>query len=322
MRPQRRVINWCCAEGDRARVARDGIRGVGPAGRCILFPCLVVAALSGSSFGPPARAESPADPTSSRAAREEAARAVPWQQLNPEQRRLTQSIISNAAIYRRLPTRVIDCDPEMFTFLLQHPEVIADVWRVMGISRVQLEKLSDGSYRGSDGAGTTGVVRFLSSNCRPDAQNTAVIFADGSYDGKPFVLPIKAQTIALLRSDAVQESNGRRYVTVRADVFIRVEQMAVELVARTVQPWVNATADRNLIETLTFFSNFSHTAERNPEGMQRLAARLTTIDEPTRRALVQLCYQTAGRYSYLERPGRAGEALLVQSDGVANALVK
>jgi hypothetical protein len=149
-----------------------------------------------------------------------------------------------------------------------------------------------------------------------------VIFADGAYEGKPFVLPLKAQTIALLRSEAVQERNGRRYVTVRADVFIRVEQMAIDLVARSVQPWVNATADRNLIETLTFFSNFSRTAERNPDGMQRLATRLTAIDEPTRRELVQLCYQTAGRYSLYEPRQAGGERLYVQTDSLPGVVLK
>ena len=46
-----------------------------------------------------------------------------------------------------MPTRVIDCDPEMFNFLLQHPEVVIDVWRVMGISQVALDKLQHLSTR-------------------------------------------------------------------------------------------------------------------------------------------------------------------------------
>jgi hypothetical protein len=267
--------------------------------------CSVVAAPQ------PVLAESGSDASSSQSAREEAARAIPWQRLGPEQKRLAQSIVNGAGIYRRLPTRVIDCDPAMFTFLVQHPEVIADVWRVMGISRIKVEKLQDGGYRCSDGAGTTGTVRFLTTEWGAEGRNTALIFADGAYDGKPFVVPLKAQTIALMRSEAVQERNGRRYVTVRADVFIRVEQMALDLVAKSVQPWVNATADRNLVETLTFFSNFSRTAEKNPNGMQRLASRLPTVDEPTRRELVQLCYETAGRYSWLEQPD-ADDVLIVE----------
>jgi hypothetical protein len=262
----------------------------------------------------PACADSGTDATSSRAARDEAIQAIPWQRLEPDERRLAQSIVKNAAIYRRLPTRVIDCDPQMFTFLVQHPEVIADVWRVMGISRARLDRLPNGAYRGSDGAGTTGTLRYLASEWGTEGKNTAVVMANGSYDGKPFVVPLKAQSILLMRTSAMQERNGRCYVTVRTDAFVNVEQMAVELVAKTVQPWVNATADRNLVETLTFLSNFSRTAEKNPDGMQRLALRLPSVDEPTRKELVQLCFRTAGRYSRADRPVWIGEALVAKHE--------
>ena len=73
--------------------------------------------------------------TSQRSAREEAIRAIPWKQIAEPQRRQLQSVIQNASMYRRLPTRMIDCDPDLFTFLLQHPEVVVDVWQMMGVRR-------------------------------------------------------------------------------------------------------------------------------------------------------------------------------------------
>jgi hypothetical protein len=261
------------------------------------------------------------DPTSSRAARDEAVRAIPWRQLDPEERRTAQFVIKNTSIYRRLPTRVIDCDPEMFNFLFQHPEVVIDVWRVMGISQVALEKLPGGAYRGSDGAGTNGVVRFLHTNFGANAQSVAVIFADGTYEGKPFVTPLKAQSILLLRSSAVREANGRHYITVRVDSFVRIDQMGVELVAKTVQPWISKIADRNFIETLSFVSNFSRTAEKNPQGMQRLATRLASLDEPTRNELVALCFRTAERYAARETGQTTNAALLAhRNESAANRL--
>ena len=72
------------------------------------------------------------------------------------------------------------------------------------------------------------------------------------------------------------------------------------------QPWINKSADQNVIETLTFVSNFSRTAERNPQGMQRLANRLNAIDEPTRNELVSLCFRTADRYSQRDATSRTG----------------
>ena len=226
--------------------------------------------------------------------------------MSPANRQLAQSVIRDASIYRRLPTRIIDCDPELFTFLIQHPEIVIDVWRVMGVSQVALNKGPDGIYHGTDGAGTTGTVRYLFSNWCPEAQNVAVVYADGAYSGAPFVVPLKAQSVMFVRSTAVRETNGRSYITVHVDSFVRVEQLGVEIVAKTVQPWISKTADQNLIETLTFVSNFSRTAEKNPQGMQRLAARLNGVDEPTRNQLVSLCFRTSERYSQRDQPTRTG----------------
>jgi hypothetical protein len=226
-------------------------------------------------------------------------------------------VVKNASIYRRLPSRVIDCDPEMFNFLFQHPEVVIDVWRVMGISQVSVEKLQGGRYRGTDGAGTNGTVEFLFSDWGAGARNVAVVLADGTYEGKPFLTPLKAQSVLLMRSSAVQETNGRHYVTVHLDSFVRIDQMGVELIAKTVQPWISKMADRNFIETLTFVSNFSRTAEKNPQGMQRLATRLPSIDEPTRNELVALCFRAAHRQARLSPANRTGATLLAQRENVA-----
>jgi hypothetical protein len=254
--------------------------------------------------------QSGSDATSSRAAREEAVRSVPWKLMSPANRQTAQSVISNTTIYRRLPTRIIDCDPDLFTFLLQRPEIVIDTWRVMGISQVALDRSPDGSYRGTDGAGTTGTVRYLFSNWGESAHNTAVVYAEGGYQGPPFPAALKAQSIMLVRSGAVRETNGRHYITVKIDSFVRVENLGIEIVAKTVQPWIAKTADQNLIETLTFVSNFSRTAEKNPQGMQRLASRLNTIDEPTRNELVTLCFRTAERYAQRDNATRTGAIAL------------
>jgi hypothetical protein len=290
------------ARGAEAQIARQGNRERRRGTRAVIrllvsvFPCLL---LVGTSV---ALAEPGADhvvlgATSDRAAHDEAVRAIPWKQLGDPQRRKLQSVVQNASMYRRLPTRVIDCDPDLFTFLLQHPEVVVDVWQMMGVSRVTLHQVADQSYQADDGAGTTGSVAYLFADWRPEAKNLAIVYADGAYDGKPFLKPLRAQSVILLRSGAVQETNGRNYVTVRVDSFVRIEQMGIELVAKTVQPWINKTADRNFIETLGFVSTFSQTAEKNPRGMQRLAAKLPTVDAPTRDELVQLCYRAAQRYA-------------------------
>jgi hypothetical protein len=92
--------------------------------------------------------------------------------------------------------------------------------------------------------------------------------------------------------------------------------MGIELVAKTVQPWINKTADQNFIETLSFISNFSRTAEKNPQGMQRLSTRLASVDEPTRHELVELCFRAAERYAHCEPATCTAGTLLAQRGNV------
>jgi hypothetical protein len=260
-------------------------------------------------------AASPADATSSSEARDDATHRIPWSRLPESQRRDVESVVKNPSIYRRLPTRVVDCDPDLFTFLLQRPDVVVNVWQLMGISQVSLERVSDQAFRGNDGAGTTGNVRYVYADWGPDARNLAVVYADGAYDGKPFLTPLRAQSVLLLQSGAVKETDGRRYVTVRVDSFVHIDKLGVELVAKTVQPWLTKTADDNFVQTVDFLSTFSRTAERNPQGMRRLAARLRGVDEPTRGELVRLCFQTSQRYADDDVPRAATPLVLAQQSG-------
>ena len=118
----------------------------------------------------------------------------------------------------------------------------------------------------------------------------------------------------LVRSSAVRETNGRHYITVKIDTFVHIENLGIEIIAKTVQPWIAKTADQNLIETLTFVSNFSRTAEKNPQGMKRLANRLDAVDEPTRNQLVTLCFRTAERYAQRDSGSRTGSTAAGRPD--------
>src|SRR5438105_3157187 len=89
-----------------------------------------------------ARAADPAagKATNSRAARDEAVQSIPMDKLSREMHSRVSAVINNTSVYRRLPTQSIDCDPELFEFLVQNPEVVVDIWRVMGITNMTLDR--------------------------------------------------------------------------------------------------------------------------------------------------------------------------------------
>ena len=135
----------------------------------------------------PAQAANPAQATSSRAAREDAARSIPWNKLDPEFKAQVSSTLEGTSLFRRLPVQVTECDPDLYLFLVRHPEVIVSIWEAMNISNVALQRTGDDTFRASDGAGTLCDVKFGYSD-----HETQVIYAEGTYEGPMFSQPIRA----------------------------------------------------------------------------------------------------------------------------------
>jgi len=245
-------------------------------------------------------AESPRRPsmqsTTSETARREATRAVPLEKMAPQYRRLVQQVITDSSLYRRLPTQMVDCDPELFTFLAQNPEMLVEMWQHMGISRVSLKRTSKNTFSLSDGAGTTGKLVLVEQQCDAQAQNRIVMYCAGAYEGKPFKRPVRAQCVLLLRSGSMKETNSRDYVACRLDSFVRIERTSVELFAKALHPWVGKTADANFTDTIAFISNLSRAAEQKPAMIQRLVNNLPRVTKQRQQALINIAHQCARKY--------------------------
>ena len=254
---------------------------------------LLVLSMSLSTAPTQAAERSSLEASSSKAIEEAAIRSIPWNQLSQQDRRVAQYIVRNKSVFRRMPTRVIRCRPEVFTLLAKRPEVISSVWNVMGVSQLQLTRLSENTFRASDQVGTQGSLRVLHANYGPEARNRVLVYAEGVYEAKPLPRPIKARSLLFLQSASTVESDGNTYVTARLDSFVHFDHTATDLVARTLSPLLNRTADHNFVETMRFVSTFSQTTEKNPSGVARLADRLQDIDPVVRDEIVSLCEKSA-----------------------------
>jgi hypothetical protein len=239
-----------------------------------------------------AGAASPNDATSSRAAREDAIRSIPFDRIDVPLREKVRATLAGATLYRRLPVQVTPCDPDMYLFLVRHPEVVVGIWEVMNISNVALERTGADTFRASDNAGTLCQVKYCYSD-----HETQIIYAEGAYNGPMFNRPVRARCVLILKSGYLQETDGRYYVTSRMDTFIEIDHTGVELLAKTLQMIIHRAADYNFVETAAFFATVSRTAEENPRGMQRLARKLVGV-EPTVRERFAEISQTIGERAH------------------------
>jgi hypothetical protein len=275
--------------GGRARTART-----------IAHAAAMLALLSASGV---TIASERSDASTSAAARDEARRAIALAKVDPAHRQAVSDVLADPSIFRRLPTNVIDCRPELFTFIVQNPDVLVAIWRQLGVSGVELTRTGENTFRLSDGAGTTGKMTIVEQNCDAAAQNRVVMYVEGVYEGKPFNKPIAAQCVLVLRSGSTTETNGRVYVATRLDSFVKLDRASIELVAKAVHPFVGQTADRNFADSLTFVSNLSFTAEKRPETIEKLAGELTGVEVRSKQELARLSHvcAEAGRVWRLSR---------------------
>ncbi len=234
-----------------------------------------------------------ADPnqaTSSRQAREEAVAALPVEKLDESSRAKTSAVLSSVTAFRRMPTQVIPCDPELYLFCVQHPDVVVNIWEVLGVTQMKLRQTGENTYAMEDGVGTKCTLYYL--HCSSD---THLLYAEGVYDGPLFSKKVHGRGLMLLRTGYAREPDGRHFVTARLDTFLQLEPGALEVFTKTLQPLVGKVADGNFVQTAGFLGSLSKTADVNARGLQRLATKLEGVQPEVRQAFAEVAARASQR---------------------------
>lgn len=223
------------------------------------------------------RHSNPAEGSSSRESRDSAVQRIPFQQLTAEANARLHSVVDTASYFRRMPTETVDCDHEMYSFLIRNPEVVVNIWEVMGVTKVTLQRTGPFQLQGDDGSGTTSKMDLIFGN-----DSMHIYFANGSYRGNLWARELNGRCVVILHNRPSPLADGRQGMMVSMDVFMKLENLGADLVVKTLGPLVGKSADYNFTECASFFAQVSQTAEQNPYGIQQLAKRLNNIDPKVR----------------------------------------
>jgi hypothetical protein len=248
-----------------------------------------------------------------KADRQDALRAIPFDKFDADAKRKAASVVNSDPLFRRMPVETIDCDPNFYLFLLRNPEVIVEIWQLMGVTDLKMTRTGAESFRLADNAGTTGNVEFLYGD-----QNTHVLYIEGQYRGSLYPRAITAHCVLVMQSRYDKRADGSYAITNRLDSFVDVKNVGADLVAKTFQSVFGKTADHNFVQTAEFIAQLSEAAEGNPAGVQRLAAKLTALDPQVRQQFSQTAADTSHRAT--ERQAAAGEVTPAAARGQRPAM--
>jgi hypothetical protein len=221
--------------------------------------------------------------SASREDRFTASRAIPFDRLTPEAQQKIARVVSKPTLFRRMPTNVIDCDPQIYRFLIRYPEVVVNIWQLMGITRVTIDRVGPYTLNARDGVGTITSIELVYGD-----QETHLLYCEGHYDGPLFPRPLTGRCVLLLKSGYRQTPEDRWSITNEMDVFLQIDNMAVDVVTRTLHPLLGKSADLNFVQSTEFLERISRTSEENGSGMNRLAQRLDNVQPDVRDQFAQL----------------------------------
>lgn len=214
--------------------------------------------------------------------KQEALGRIPLSNLSPAWQARVLDVVNNAALFQVMQAPIIECEPEFYRFLVEHPEVVVGVWQTLGITKLKLEPLGAQQYRLDDGSGT--VAQFLYIYNSPTQH---VVYSEGSYAGPLMLRPVRGKAVVVHSSSFLREAGGTPYVSAALDLYVQVEQAGVELLAKALHPLLGSMTENNYQQTMAFVGSMYRTARMRPLTLYRLAADMKNIDPQTRQAFTE-----------------------------------
>ncbi len=251
----------------------------------------------------PIMAEQLTSGTNSRRARQEAIESVPFSQINQAARDKLAEVLESPSIYRRLPVTQIECDPDYFVFLVRQPEVVVNIWQLMGITKMSVNRTGPFRMETDDGAGATSDVELIYGT-----SNLHIYYGEGAYVGPILNRKLTGRCVLILRSEYLPGDDNQSLARCSMDVFLKVDNATASLVARTLNPIVGSTADHNFVESLHFLERLNDTTRKNGRGVQQMAGRLVNLTPEVRNGFVQMAGLVATRADAVDMTRQRGDA--------------
>jgi len=211
---------------------------------------------------------------SDQALREQAIAELPLQGLPGEARAKAAQVVSQVALFRRLPTLEFAVDQQAYQHLLTHPDVAVSSWRAMEISQFELRPTGKGVYHADARDGSVGTVEVWKST-----PEETLIYCDGAFKSPLLMKPIIARSIMRLRARFFTAANGEPRVEHTGDVFVAFPSQTIETVARLISPLSHMIADRNFKQLSLYVHLMSAAMARQPAWVQSIVRRMDAPPE-------------------------------------------
>ncbi|MDR3197146.1 MAG: hypothetical protein LBU34_04685 [Planctomycetaceae bacterium] len=202
---------------------------------------------------------------------------IPWDFLSSQSRLKINRVISEYSLFRRMPQQKVYADPEMFQFLSEHPDLVVGFWEKLGITQLSFRELDKDQYLMKETTGTSAVVEVVYRT-----NDICIIYAKGLYKGPFLVKSYDGEVVLIFRSRSVRDVNNEPVIICDLEVFVRIDHLGVDFLAKLFATTLGKVADSNFEQTVAFVGYVSESAGINAESVKRAGYQVKNIREAVR----------------------------------------
>jgi hypothetical protein len=189
---------------------------------------------------------------------------LPRQLPAPERARL-EEIAKNSFASTRVQFEPYPVRPEIWEYLLDHPEFATHVTRALKLARYRIWHNGSDMWV-EDGWGVKGRFTFVHKE-----QGIRVMYARGQFEQK--VLPeIHGQAVATLEYSFRSVEGGQTVVVTAASGFVQVDNQVLNTLGKVAAPMVQAKADKEVGYLLRTFARVTKAIEEDPAKVYQLVS--------------------------------------------------
>ncbi len=218
-----------------------------------------------------------ADATSAKDVLESTKKRIPNGKMSRNAQARAAHILDNVSQYRRMPSLQYPINPDIYRYLISHPDVAISTWRVMGISTLQMWQTGEFEYKAKATDGSTGMADVLWRD-----GNQCLFIVEGRYQSPLLPGSIEASALVWLQYRFVKAKDGSLLVNQQVETFLYFPSSTINAIAKLTSRLTNAILDRNVFEVSLYARMMAKAAEKEPEWIEQLAQRMDGVP-PDRR---------------------------------------
>jgi hypothetical protein len=197
---------------------------------------------------------------------------IPWDDLTPAAKQKVSSIVQNHTLYHHMPTQAFFCDPEVYQYFLEHPDLLVGFWEGLGMTQISLRELDVNRYSMIESTGTVANIGVLYRTTKYCA-----IYAKGEYKGPFMTRKIDGDALLLLQTRFARNADSEPIIVCRLDVFVKIDSLGADLLTKLFAASLGKIADGNFEQTLGFVSHVSDTSAISAESVKRLTKSVKSV---------------------------------------------